>query len=668
MSTHNTSNFYFVNKTSRFCDIIISDIQKWCDLGVLAPKQPKKGEIHMKKLTLRTISVLMTLVMLAVCIPFTASAAVLPVNDVPVIHLTGGQAPLTNIETNTSYLSVFNLTPEYITAAFEQIQEGLMDAVKRLDWVTAGQYFSDFVWDMFGELQMYPDGTSKNSLYRTGTTNAGTFDMRNYAAPKRVEPASAMGAFASISVASAEITATADSSEPAEETNFFEQFKQFFFTAFERASGIVDRFKEKQPDPKPEWDNIDSLNLIKGTNHFEFAFDWRRSPIEIADILHDYIQAVKGVTGKDSVCVQSISSSAQVALAYTDKYINKLGYDDVSMMFYSVPMANGSGSIGSVFTKRLLLDARALGFSQIIASMLEPLPEDLQMIFSTLYRLGILDFVGSLFEFMPQTFVDTVIEDGILPCYGYFPGMWALVPPDKLEMAKTATLGARLTDPEYADFIAKIDAYHDIALRQNSILSDAAQKVKLAVVAGYGQPVWPLGDVQGTQGDGNVETKYASFGASCALMGEKLGANYRQIEACCGENHISPDNVVDASTAALPDQTWFVRDLIHGNQFHLNGLFAWWYSTPNPTVFTNTERWPQYLYAVYKDGELSSSVFQTAIYPLQKPVGGVLYNTVFGSWTSLLAKIRDIFFSITGKISDVFRGLFARLDEFSLPF
>jgi len=64
----------------------------------------------------------------------------------------------------------------------------------------------------------------------------------------------------------------------------------------------------------------------------------------------------------------------------------------------------------------------------------------------------------------------------------------------------------------------------------------------------------------------------------------------------CGHDHISPDNVVDASTCALPETTWFFSG---GDHFKIDeyGFNSWFFDAPEPqTVFTE-ERYPQFLMA-----------------------------------------------------------------------
>ena len=61
-------------------------------------------------------------------------------------------------------------------------------------------------------------------------------------------------------------------------------------------------------------------------------------------------------------------------------------------------------------------------------------------------------------------------------------------------------------------------------------------------------------------GDGIVDVKYASFGATAADFGSTLE------NVTADAKYISPDKTVDASTCLFPEQTWFVKNLKHAEE------------------------------------------------------------------------------------------------------
>ena len=83
------------------------------------------------------------------------------------------------------------------------------------------------------------------------------------------------------------------------------------------------------------------------------------------------------------------------------------------------------------------------------------------------------------------------------------------------------------------------------------------------IVAGYNIQRTPLVEAMNNHSDATVDTKYASAGATVALLDETLGDDYKQACTDCGHNHLSPDGVIDASTCILPENTWFIKDMLH---------------------------------------------------------------------------------------------------------
>jgi hypothetical protein len=74
-----------------------------------------------------------------------------------------------------------------------------------------------------------------------------------------------------------------------------------------------------------------------------------------------------------------------------------------------------------------------------------------------------------------------------------------------------------------------------------------------------------------------------------------LGTDYEQA-VNCGHNHISPDNIIDASTCMFPEYTWFVKGMMHTNfNSDYHNLVKWILaSETQPNVFDNPN-FPQFL-------------------------------------------------------------------------
>ena len=619
-------------------------------------KQSKKNGI---------LCLVLALLLLLASLPFAASAE--PEEVVPIIRLSGGQSWLTNIDTGEHYMSTYELTgalPDLLSAHMDE----LMAALQSLDMEAAIKLISGVLWDVFEGLQMYPDGTSKNRIYRheaeaplyiyDASNSKILFDPtapENIAPVRPAEPPAAEGAMTELTLqptigAVAKLSAQAEEPPVPAETSWDYmallsalggKVSSAFFGAYDAVQDYIDAngLRGKQPEPDPEWRNV-RTSLPDGI-HYYFTYDWRMSPVDVADILHRYIGAVKERHNCSKVILLPVSMSNSIALAYIDKYVNKAeGGPEAAGVLFNVSLASGTEFYGSLLQKKIQVDGRALSNPAFLNNYIEN--PQLDAILDVLYHTGLLDLVLSFSALLGGDMLDLLYDEAIVPILGMFPGMWVMVPPDKLANAKKAMLGDKLNDPEYKPLIDKIDAYHAIQTNSARILREAAEKTKIGVVCSFGGIATFLTSEPGAQGDATVETKNASFGATCSLFGENLGKNYKQKNTACGHDHISPDNTVDASTCALPEKTWFVHGALHGGDYEFRGFTYWWITEENPSVHTS-ERWPQYLYAVnpWYGGEED-------VFPMKTPIyeGGshfvefsVFWNRILTAWNKIIATV-----------------------------
>jgi hypothetical protein len=142
------------------------------------------------------------------------------------------------------------------------------------------------------------------------------------------------------------------------------------------------------------------------------------------------------------------------------------------------------------------------------------------------------------------------------------PGVWSFCPDKYYKDAKANML----SDTEkYGKLIAKIDDYHyNVQVKLKSIINSAQkQGMKFAITAGYNISSIPITGEPEVQSDMLIDTEYMSIGALGAKPGESFPEGYRQKVYHSGKNYVSPDNIIDASTCAYPDKTWFFKDQGH---------------------------------------------------------------------------------------------------------
>jgi len=321
-----------------------------------------------------------------------------------------------------------------------------------------------------------------------------------------------------------------------------------------------------------------------------FDTDWRLSPIENAEKLHEYLEYACDRYGVEKFNLRPISGTVPIVLAYLDAH----GYDRIASICINITTHNGSTVFGELFTRRMVLDMEALAKMQAFDELGMDLSA-LSPILRALFEPGILSVLERFLRLAAGRIIDRVYDEIIIPLVSMTPGFWTYVPLKDYEAAKKALLGC---NPN-TNLVEKLDAWHDVALRADDIIREAAEHVKVGVWAGYGSPLPPLGKSNGTNSDFVVDTKYASLGATCAPLDLPFLPGYRQ-KAHRDHSHISPDRMIDASTCLLPDQTWFARNKPHGWEDSYSGWHEWFLETDNPTVFEN-ERYPQFMDAVQSD-------------------------------------------------------------------
>ncbi len=379
---------------------------------------------------------------------------------------------------------------------------------------------------------------------------------------------------------------------------------------------------------------------------YYFHYDWRLDPIEVAGQLDDFIQHVKKLTGHDKVYFRASSMGGVTAMAYFNEY----GYDDVEGCIFQCCPILGTSMAGDLLCRKLVLEPRALldfGIDGIP-------PYDfggtlLYFLFNGLYYSGLVDLVYAFADKLLLNLQDRIFDELLTPVFGTILGLWAFVPDEVYEEAKKINL-----DPEtQAGLIAKADYYHySVQCRAEEILEDAmASGTRIMIVAGYDIQATPFIESYKDDSDNTVDTKYASVGAVVAEYNGTLGEDY-VCKADCGHNHLSPDNRIDASTCVLPENTWFIKGMLHSNCHDgISEMYKWFLYSEEPVNVWSNPAYPQFLendkpnlrviaMGNFAEGEKAPEYEDgTAYYDYFEKYALPVFNTVFG----IGDRIRGIF-------------------------
>lgn len=335
---------------------------------------------------------------------------------------------------------------------------------------------------------------------------------------------------------------------------------------------------ERFPDGKyrQEIELSDEIaEYIGHENIYNFSSDFRMGAEYCAGLLNDFVQSVKKHSGKDKVNIWAISHGGQV----TATYLNLYGYkNDVDNVVMTVPAIGGAGIAYDALTANIEFDEECLVRFVENGTMTE---EN----YNWLVKANQLGFVDNLLN---------TLFPKLVPTLGYWGSLWDFIPTEKYEDAKKQLLDPR----ESARLIAISDRYHyEILPSMNEKLTECIENgMNISIIAGCGERI-----VTGMNVDSDgIITTNGSTGAICAPYGTRFADGYVQKNSCGGKNKISPNMEIDASTAYLPDNTWFVDGLFHGMTYKDNYtrvLMMTLLLTDQITdVYTN-ENYPQFKYS-----------------------------------------------------------------------
>ena len=311
-------------------------------------------------------------------------------------------------------------------------------------------------------------------------------------------------------------------------------------------------------------DYIDRLTDVDPNHNYwrysyDLIWDWRLSPMDVADQLRAQVEKVKEVTGKEKVNLIGRCEGCCVIMAYLYKY----GAEDIGATVLLSPSSNGVALISDVFAGDFHLDGNAvtryMEDGEYMSELDKIIEDELvrRVILDTLRLMAVTPGIDLTDRFVNSVFdkiLPMVMPGLVMSSYGACASYWAMVDDAHYETAKQ--LCGLTGNPEYANFVKLIDDYHDnVQLRHVEILEACkAQGMGLGIIVKYGDQMLPFLADSVYPNDNTVTVGQASFGATTAKIGEKVKGE--------GE-FISPDGLIDASTAGLPENTWFVKYLSH---------------------------------------------------------------------------------------------------------
>lgn len=326
-------------------------------------------------------------------------------------------------------------------------------------------------------------------------------------------------------------------------------------------------------------------------HNFYFGYDFRADPLVVAKDLDKYIDHIRELTGHDKVRLRASSMGGVMTMAYFEQF----GCEKIkSVIFQNCPIS-GTAVAGDLFCGRVEINQESLyryGATALPLIMDEGLADFLMVIINVLKFSGILGSLIDVVNRVVDNCAGRVFDELLVPVFKSNCGIWSFVPDEYYKDAKAYMIG----DNPNAELEARIDYYHyNVQCKADEILNGVLESgVPVMILAAWDVQRTPLVPTWHNDSDGTVDLKYSSVGATAAPLGESLGDGYTQ-KVNDGHNHISPDNHIDASTCALPENTWFAKDMVHCTTHDGHAeLYKWFFENDNNPEILNVHSNPDY--------------------------------------------------------------------------
>lgn len=293
-----------------------------------------------------------------------------------------------------------------------------------------------------------------------------------------------------------------------------------------------------------------------GEDHLYFFSYSSLDNIErLAKQIYELIETAKKETGHSKVNIVPISQGGSLWNAVMEYYPQVA--KSVDRVVYIVPAIDGSALIGDIFEKGLIDDDDAL-YGYMLPKLIGE-NDWLGYLANLLLRIVPKDVLNDVLDIA----VDKLIKDYLSnsTC------MWGLVPSGSYPAAREKYLSGN----EKAVIRKQTDRYYNAQLNaKKNILSFREQSVEVFDIVGYNYSLYPIVDSwKEVNADGIIQLDSTSLGATSAPVDCTLGAGYTQKGndyGTCSDpnhNHLDCGKTVDASTALLPDHTFYFNHHNH---------------------------------------------------------------------------------------------------------
>lgn len=338
-----------------------------------------------------------------------------------------------------------------------------------------------------------------------------------------------------------------------------------------------------------------ACELVGAENTYYYNYDWRLSPKELAYELDELVETAKKDSGKNKVKMVCSSMGGMVATAY----FYYCGGESVDSCTYLCAAQNGTYVAGEALSGNVEIVPEAADY--LFKSMTRGSGEAVEFIMNLLDKSGIYNLLAFLLNKFVDKNLDKVYDEALRDILATSVGLWGLCPDECFDSALEYIFGGR--EKEYPVLMEKLAECEKFVKSTEKTLDKAEkQGVKLSFITDYDMGLVPVYSRSVLQGDTILEAELTSNYATVAKQGETLSDEYI---SKADSKYISPDKVIDASTALYKDSTWFVKNAPHvacdyGTEYS-DFVFSIILSENQPTV-NSFSQYPQFMVS---DSELN---------------------------------------------------------------
>ena len=309
---------------------------------------------------------------------------------------------------------------------------------------------------------------------------------------------------------------------------------------------------------------------------------------KVASELNDFINYVLDASGCDQVALTCHSFGGVVATTYFSIY----GCDKVKTVVFNSTAIYGETYTGELMTGRLAFGGDALQNYLFYAFQGNEYENLINAAIKAVHDTGLMDILTKGLNGLSAKIGKEVCSQSIVPLFGGWLAVWAMVPDEYLDDAIDFVFNTIYgnSETDYSVLRAKIENYNSLVRsKKTETLKEVNERCNVYVITRYGYSSLPMTPSASNLGDGIIDVKYASFGATASEYGKTLE------NVASDAKFISPDETVDASTCLFPEQTWFVKNMKHGSdEESLNNMMRRFMRYDDQATVETFEEYPRF--------------------------------------------------------------------------